>query len=141
MQTTNSRRTRIAALSSLVIAAAVSAMVVLVPGQAPTTLSSVTTPAAMIGVANGETQNGVSVYRLPTVAVTVSRSVELARMEEEDRQALARANAAPAAKIGVATGETQNGAPVYRLPKVAVTVSRSEELARMSQEDMLAEVK
>ncbi len=138
MQTTNSRRTRIAALSSLVIAAAVSAMVVLVPGQAPTTLSSINAPASMIGVATGATQNGMPVYRLPTVAVTVSRIVELARMDEEDRQALARANAAPAAKIGVATGETHNGAPVYRLPKVAVTVSRSEELARMTQEDKLA---
>ena len=90
MQTTNSRRTRIAALSSLVIAAAVSAMVVLVPGQAPTTLSSNNAPASMIGVATGATQNGMPVYRLPTVAVTVSRSVELARMTQEDKLALGR---------------------------------------------------
>jgi len=140
MQTINSRRTKIAVLSSLVIAAAVTAMAVLVPGhagQAPT----LATPVSMTAVATGETQNGMPIYRLPTVAVTASRSVELAKMEEEDRQALATANAAPAAKIGVATGESENGVPVYRLPKVAVTVSRSEELARMIQEDKLAEVK
>lgn len=40
--------------------------------------------------------------------------------------------------IGVATGEYQNGAPVYRLPSIAVTVSRSEALARIAQEDSLA---
>ncbi len=140
MQTTNSRRTQIAVLSSLVIAAAVTAMVVLVPGQAGPS-PTLATPVSMTATATGETQNGLPVYRLPTVAVTASRSVELAKMEEEDRQALAKANAAPAANIGVATGETQDGAPVYRLPKVAVTVSRSEELARMIQEDKLAEVK
>lgn len=40
--------------------------------------------------------------------------------------------------IGVATGEYQNGAPVYRMPSIAVTVSRSEVLARMAREDALA---
>jgi hypothetical protein len=137
MQATNSRRTKIAVLPSLAIVAAVIAMAVLVPGQSGPS-PSVTAPMPMTAVATGETQNGMAVYRLPAVAVTASRSVELAKMEEEDRQALAKANAAPAAKIGVATGETENGAPVYRLPKVAVTVSRSEELARMIQEDKLA---
>ncbi len=138
MQSSNSRRTRIAVLSSLAFAAALSAVVVVIPAQAPAALSGNVAPTPMTALATGETQNGLAVYRLPAVAVTASRSVELARMEEEDRQALARANAAPAAKIGVATGETENGAPVYRLPKVAVTVSRSEELARMIQEDKLA---
>ena len=40
--------------------------------------------------------------------------------------------------VGVATGEYQNGAPVYRMPSIAVTVSRSEVLARMAREDALA---
>jgi hypothetical protein len=40
--------------------------------------------------------------------------------------------------IGVPTGEYQNGVPVYRLPSIAVTVSRSEALARMAREDSLA---
>ena len=137
MQTINSRRTMIATLSGLAIAAAVTAMAVLAPAQSPASAA----PVSMTAVATGETQNGLPVYRLPAVAVTASRSVELAKMEEEDRQALAKAMATPASNIGVATGETQNGAPVYRLPKVAVTVSRSQELARMLQEDKLAVVR
>jgi hypothetical protein len=40
--------------------------------------------------------------------------------------------------IGVATGEYQNGAPVYRMPSIAVTMSRSEVLARMAREDAVA---
>ena len=40
--------------------------------------------------------------------------------------------------IAVATGEYQNGAPVYRMPSIAVTVSRSEALARIAREDSLA---
>ena len=95
----------------------------------------------MTAIATGETQNGLPVYRLPTVAVTASRSVELAKMEAEDRQALAGTMGTPASNVGVATGETENGAPVYRLPAVAVTVSRSEELAKMIQEDKLAEAR
>jgi hypothetical protein len=40
--------------------------------------------------------------------------------------------------IGVPTGEVQNGVRVYRLPSIAVTVSRSEALARIAREDALA---
>ncbi len=137
MNTTTSRRAKFAVLSSLAIAAAVTVMAVLAPAQAPTTAAVTSMPA----VATGETHNGLPVYRLPAVAVTASRSVELAKMEEEDRQALARTMGTPASNVGVATGETENGVPVYRLPKVAVTVSRSEELAKMIQEDKLAEAK
>jgi len=39
---------------------------------------------------------------------------------------------------GVATGESVNGVPVYRLPTVNVTVSRSAALAEMAKEDALA---
>jgi len=39
---------------------------------------------------------------------------------------------------GVATGEYVDGLPVYRLPSVNVTVSRSAELARIAREDALA---
>jgi len=88
MQTTNSNRTRITFLSSLVIAVVVTAMFVLVPGQAPATQSSLDMPKPMVAVATGETQNGLPVYRLPAVAVSVSRSEELARMTQEDRMAL-----------------------------------------------------
>jgi len=39
--------------------------------------------------------------------------------------------------VGTATGEYVDGAAVYRLPSVNVTVSRSAELARIAREDAL----
>ncbi len=45
---------------------------------------------------------------------------------------------AVAPMVGVATGEYQNGVPVYRLPAVVVTESRSQALARIAREDALA---
>ena len=40
--------------------------------------------------------------------------------------------------VGVATGESVSGVPVYRLPTVNVTVSRSAALAEMAKEDAVA---
>ena len=40
--------------------------------------------------------------------------------------------------VGVATGEFQNGVPIYRLPAVAVTETRSQALARFAREDAIA---
>jgi hypothetical protein len=40
--------------------------------------------------------------------------------------------------VGVRTGEYENGVPVYRLPTVTVSVSRSEELAKMALEEPVA---
>lgn len=40
--------------------------------------------------------------------------------------------------VATPTGEFQNGLPVYRLPTIAVTASRSEELAKMAREEALA---
>ncbi len=37
--------------------------------------------------------------------------------------------------VGVPTGELVNGVAVYRLPSISVTASRSEELARMTNEE------
>jgi hypothetical protein len=45
---------------------------------------------------------------------------------------------AVAPMVGVATGEYQNGVPVYRLPAVVVTERRSQALARIAREDALA---
>jgi len=45
--------------------------------------------------------------------------------------------AAQPAMVGVATGEYVDGAAVYRLPSLNVTVSRSAELARIAREDAL----
>ena len=40
--------------------------------------------------------------------------------------------------VGVRTGEYDKGVAVYRLPTVNVTVSRSEELARIAREEAIA---
>jgi hypothetical protein len=45
---------------------------------------------------------------------------------------------AAAPMVGTPTGEFDHGVPVYRLPAVSVTTSRSAELARMAQEEQLA---
>jgi hypothetical protein len=51
----------------------------------------------------------------------------------------ARNGAAPSAPMtGVATGETVNGLPVYRLPSISVTVDRKTELAKIAKEDATA---
>ena len=53
------------------------------------------------------------------------------------RESAARAPvAAPTA--GVFTGEFDHGVPVYRLPSVTITTTRSAELARMAQEEQVA---
>ena len=44
----------------------------------------------------------------------------------------------PAPLVGTATGEFDNGAPVYRFPAITVTASRSAELAKMAQEEQFA---
>jgi hypothetical protein len=53
-------------------------------------------------------------------------------------QPVSEVKVAPAPVVGVATGEFDNGVPVYRLPSVTVAVSRSEELGKMAKEDALA---
>ena len=46
--------------------------------------------------------------------------------------------AVPKPMVAVPTGEYEKGVPVYRLPSIAVTVSRSAELAKMAREEQLA---
>jgi hypothetical protein len=45
---------------------------------------------------------------------------------------------APAPMVGTFTGEFDHGVPVYRLPPVTITTTRSAELARMAQEEQVA---
>ena len=53
----------------------------------------------------------------------------------------ARVAPAPQAPmVGVATGEYDHGLPVYRLPSVQVTASKSEALAAMAREEALAPI-
>ena len=82
--------TRIAAVTFFTSLAAgvVVATTMLSPAKAPSSPSNVPiaqVQAPMVGVPTGEMQNGVPVYRLPSVTVAVSRSAELAKMELEDQ--------------------------------------------------------
>jgi anti-sigma-K factor RskA len=40
--------------------------------------------------------------------------------------------------VGTFTGEFDNGVPVYRLPPITMTASRSAELAKIAREDQFA---
>ena len=48
------------------------------------------------------------------------------------------ANACPQPAPGAFTGTCVNGAPVYRMPAISVSASRSVEVARIEQEDQRA---
>ena len=90
MQVTRQIRNTIAALSIVLVAAALIGATVWTPGHrdpaAPAVAASVP-PAPMVGVATGELDNGTPVYRLPPITVTASRSAELARMAREEQLA------------------------------------------------------
>jgi hypothetical protein len=76
MQASNFVRTSIAALSIVLVAAA------LIGATWYSSADSV--PATqVVGVPTGEFVNGVAVHRLPTIHVTASRSEELAKMARE----------------------------------------------------------
>jgi len=91
MQATNRLRKILTALSVVLIAAALIGAAVRHPTQEPVQTSSVAgfmVEAPVIGVATGEYQNGVPVYRMPSIAVTESRSEALARIAREDSLAM-----------------------------------------------------
>ena len=66
-------------------------------------------PAAIVGELAGTTADGTPVYRLPPVTVATTRSVELARIEREERQAEANAARLPQTDVRAAVP-----APVVR---------------------------
>jgi len=91
MQATNRTRRIRTALSVVIVAAALIGAAAWHPAQelsgaSPTGTSAVSTP--LVGVPTGEYQDGVAVYRLPSIAVTVSRSEALARIAREDALAM-----------------------------------------------------
>ena len=78
MQTKTIRRLVAASFAVIAVAAVTAAS--FAPSLAP--------KPAVVGVATGEFVDGVAVYRLPSVDVTVSRSAELAKMAREDALAM-----------------------------------------------------
>ena len=90
MQATNRIRNTLSALVIVLVAAALIAATVWTPAKnAPATspMAKPETLAPMAGTFTGEYENGVPVYRLPTVSVAVSRSAELAKMAREEQLA------------------------------------------------------
>jgi hypothetical protein len=91
MQATNRIRKIVIALSVVLVTAALIGAATLHPARETAPASPVaahTVGAPVIGVPTGEVQNGVRVYRLPSIAVTVSRSEALARIAREDALAM-----------------------------------------------------
>ena len=78
-----------------------------------------------------------------TVAgIAIAAALVAAATLSPARSALTPANAAnsatPAPVAAAATGDYENGLPVYRLPAVTVTASRGAERAKMAQEQRVA---
>ncbi len=90
----------IASLLSAPIAAALIATSWLAPVSESAVAPQAATPApvSMVGEPTGELADGLPVYRLPAVTVSVKRSVELARIEQEDADARAALSAVLAAR-------------------------------------------
>lgn len=77
MQATNRTRKLLAALSIALVASMLIGAAALHPAKQAVPNSPVAVPtvqAPLMGVATGEYQDGIMVYRLPSIAVTVSRS-------------------------------------------------------------------
>jgi hypothetical protein len=90
MQVTNRIRNTVAVLCIVLAAAALIGATVWTPAKTAPATSSVAkteTLTPMVGTFTGEFENGVPVYRLPDITVTVSRSAELARMAQEEQLA------------------------------------------------------
>ena len=85
MQATNLSRIAAVTLLTSLVAGVVVATTTLSPAKTPSNLPIAQVQAPMVGVATGEMQNGVPVYRLPSVTVAVSRGAELAKMAREER--------------------------------------------------------
>lgn len=91
MQATNVIRRTVATLVVIIVASALFGAAALHrPKEALIALPPATllAPEAMVGVPTGEYQNGVPVYRLPSIAVTVNRKEALAQIAREEALAM-----------------------------------------------------
>ena len=90
MQASNRSRTIVAAVVIVLVAATLIGATVWTPAKD----TSNVTPAApigslppMVGTLTGASDNGVPVYRLPSITISASRSAELAKMAPEEQVA------------------------------------------------------
>jgi len=68
-------------------------------------------PSQPVGTFTGEYVNGVPVYRLAPVTVSMSRAAALAAIEQEDMAAAARSEQVPASAFHATTAAPATGAP------------------------------
>ena len=90
MQAKNRIRNTLAALVIVLVAAALIGATVWTPAKNTPITSAITkteAPVPMIGTFTGQFENGVPVYRLPSISITASRSAELAKMAQEEQLA------------------------------------------------------
>jgi hypothetical protein len=88
MQATNRTCKILTALSVVLVTAALIGAAASHPAQEPSGASptvAFAAPTPMVGTSTIANQDGVAVYRLPSIAVTVSRSEVLARLAREEK--------------------------------------------------------
>ena len=88
MQVTNRTPKIVVALCIVLAAAALIGATIWTPAKNTPAASPVATTqslAPMTATFTGEYESGVPVYRLPSIAITTSRSVELAKMAQEEQ--------------------------------------------------------
>ena len=91
MQATNHTRNILAALFIVLVASTTISATAWTPAkEAPVAAlaAKVEAPVPIVGTFTGEFDNGVPVYRFPTITVTASRSAELAKMAREEQFAM-----------------------------------------------------
>ena len=75
-----------------------------------------------------------------TVATALSATLTLASAAEIDASKAAATMTSQASIVAIATGESVDGTPVYRLPAITVTASRRAELAKIKRERATADL-
>ena len=84
-------------LAAFAIALAVLAGSAVVGGpQSANKVAATASPQPVSGAFSGTFVNGAPVYRMPTISVSASRAVEMARIEQEDLRVQANARAGSA---------------------------------------------
>ena len=75
-----------------------------------------------------------------TVATALSATLTLASAAEIDASKASPTMTSQAPIVAIATGESVDGVPVYRLPPITVTARRRAELAKIEQERATADL-
>ena len=88
--------------------------------------------------ATSRTRRILAALVIVLVAATLVGATAWTSARQAPAPVLAARFDAPVPLVGTFTGKFDNGAPAYSLPPIAVTASRSAELAKMAQEEQFA---